>query len=128
MDFKNGVDVKKIPIRNAQIGGIYFTPRGMKIKVLRQRLDGDDFVVRSITSGGHEIVLPGGLMVTGEELPIDLVQEEAEPQPIENTLPNLIFHIVKESQVTVDDIVDVTGYSKEDVEAELQTLLQPTVN
>lgn len=121
--------MKKIPIRDAQIGGVYFTTRGMKIEVLRRRPDGDDIVVRSITSGGHEVVLPGGLIVTGEELPVDSVQEvPTEPQPTENTIPNLIFHIVKESQVTVNDIVDITGYSKEDVEAELQVLLQPTVN
>ncbi len=121
--------MKKIPIRDAQIGGIYFTPGRMKIEVLRQRPDGDDIVVRSITSGGHEVVLPGGLMVTGEELPVNSTQEvQTESQPTENTIPNLIFHIVKESQVTVDDIADVTGYSKEDVEAELQILLQPTVS
>ncbi len=120
--------MKKIPIWEARPGQVYFTPRGMKVEVLRLRPDGEDVVVRSITSGGHEVVLPGGLMVIGEELPVDAVQEVSVDQEPEYTISDLIFCIVKESQVTVDDIVNITGYSQDVVENELQVLLQPSLN
>ena len=121
--------MKKVPIREAQPGQVYFTPRGMKVEVLRLRPDGQDVVVRSITSGGHEVVLPGGLMVTGEEVPVAVVTEEpGTPTQVANTLSNLIFYIVKESQVTVDEIADITGYSKDDVELGLEELLRPAIN
>ena len=119
----------KIPIREARPGQVYFTPRGMKVEVLRLRPDGQDVVVRSITSGGQEVVLPGGLMVTGEEVPIAVVVgEPVTPIQVANTLSNLIFYIVKESQVTVDEIADVTGYTTVEVERELEELLKPASN
>ena len=120
--------MKKIPIREAQLGAVYFTSRGMKVELLRLRPDGEDVVVKSITSGGHEVVLPGGLMVTGEELPVDIQEASVEHDPAEYAITDLIFCIVKESQVTVDDIVNITGYSQDVVEHELEVLLQPSVN
>lgn len=124
---KNGDKLKKIPIRNAQIGKAYFTPGGMKIEILRQRPDDEGIVVRSITSGGHEIVLPGGLMVTGDELPVVIADEVVESKAIENTLPNLVYHIIKESNLPLDEIVDITGFDKKVVEEELQELLELTI-
>ena len=121
--------MKRIPIREAQIGNTYFTSRGMKIEVLRYRSD-DDIVAKSITSGGHEIVLPGGTMVTGEQLSVNVVTPEAtfeKPKPIKNIFENLVFHIINASKVSTDEIVNVTGFDKETVEQEVQILLEPAL-
>ena len=121
--------MKRIPIREATIGNTYFTSRGMKIEVLRHRSE-DDIIVKSITSGGHEIVLPGGTMVTGEQLAVNVaapLEPLVKPKPVENTFENLVFHIVNASKVSTDEIVNLTGYAKEIVEVEVAALLAPAI-
>ena len=117
------MEAKKLSIRDGEQGKTYLTLQGLKIRFLRNRSDADDSVVESLASGGHELVIPGGTEVT-EDVSADQVIVAADQKTTgRHRLALLMQCIVKESDMAVEEISDITSFPKEAVQGELNILL-----
>lgn len=116
-----------IMLRDGLPGNLYLTSRGLKIRLLRQRQEGgrsvDEFVVASLASGGHEVVLPGSTPVhldreVGMVVPNDLA-ETGDWQ-----LRGLARRIIQETTATVDRIAEITNLSGVEITNILQKIMR----
>jgi len=118
--------VDSIELRNALPGKTYVTSRGLKIKLVRQRaIKGeptDDYIVISLASGGHELVLVGDTIV----LPDDSVSVMIPPD-LESTagarLRSLGRRIVQESTASVDELGDITVLTVDEIQETLNKIM-----
>lgn len=115
-DADNGV--RTLKVGDSIVGKIYMTLRGLKIEILKKRDDGS-VTIRSLASGGHELILDGEVEVLDDPSDATIVVPPDEIVTAENRLYSLMYRLTSESQASVSEIADKTQLDSKVIEKEL---------
>lgn len=117
---------KALKLNQALVGKTYLTTRGLRIKVVRKRADSDDWVILSLASGGHEIVISGDTDILEDNLdyPEQVVIDSNESETAVARLRRLVSRVLQESGMSMKELSSITPYSVADIEAELTVLIK----
>lgn len=117
---------KRLRIRECVINKTYLTMKGLRIQIIRKRPDSDDWVILSLASGGHELVLNGDVEVLEDTLssPAEVVVPAEDAPSAAVRLRLLANRIVQESSMSAADLASIVPYSADVINEELKAIVQ----
>ncbi len=115
-----------IELRQAMPGKVYVTSRGLKIKLVRQRVLKDEYldeyIVISLASGGHELVLVGDTVVVPDNSVSIMIPPDLGSTALAR-LQALGRRIVQESKASIDELGDITVLTTDEIQETLNRIL-----